>query len=573
MLKRSYKLIICVVLVTTLFVFSYFPAFAIGEEILVAGAIEGALAASGIGISVDGISALNSNVIWQDDVLKLTNSEKDTWYQAIQDGQVRWVTNALIIDGISYDKVTLDNGLSSSLNYFTTRIIEDYELEDGSTGTLFQYSGYVDSSGTIFPLVYSYYNYTIGPSAILQRNSSLVIGTGPGRTEFTVGNSTSGQVDIYYLNNQIFSQNNLSFGYLPRDVVPIYAINRNNGRTYVGYKYGSDSYFSRFAETGVVISDTTNLTIFYDVDELDSVLPVGYGYYYYVPSSLRPIGVTEDGIYTDSSVVEDTINSITTGAGEDNIILSGKEDFDNPLPPPPPVPDTTIADTSYSTLHDELIDIKNHQAHSGSVLENIDSGVDVIGRSVDNIDQTLTDIEGYVEQGTADIVDSVDTAGQAVVDGLSDVEGAIDTAGQSVVSELGRLRTIFDTIGQSVISLLQGIRTAIGTVVTTITDAVADITDAIDGLAEQVLEDIETAPINVFSTALDVIKLAFAPIIAALKACIGLWHYVVEWVQVTAPVFSTFFGLMSGTSYNMVLPIYAALAGPIVIAIYKRFGK
>lgn len=90
---------------------------------------------------------------------------------------------------------------------------------------------------------------------------------------------------------------------------------------------------------------------------------------------------------------------------------------------------------------------------------------------------------------------------------------------------------------------------------------------------KKILEDIETAPVKVYRSALEVLKTVFAPILLLLRSVIGLWHYVVEWVQAITPVFSSFFGLMSGTSYYMVLPIYAGIAGPIVIAVYKRFGK
>lgn len=124
--------------------------------------------------------------------------------------------------------------------------------------------------------------------------------------------------------------------------------------------------------------------------------------------------------------------------------------------------------------------------------------------------------------------------------------------------------------------ILRWIQETISTVknaVQTLDDKLTQIYDKVEALPQQILQDIETAPIDIYRRCLDIIKVVFAPIILLLRSVIGLWHYVVEWVQVTAPVFSSFFGFMSGTSYNMVLPIYASLAGPIVIAVYKRFGK
>ena len=53
----------------------------------------------------------------------------------------------------------------------------------------------------------------------------------------------------------------------------------------------------------------------------------------------------------------------------------------------------------------------------------------------------------------------------------------------------------------------------------------------------------------------------------------GLWHYVVEWLASVNAPFVWIFGVMSGASANMVLPIYATLAGSICIAIYKALGR
>lgn len=564
MLKRSYKLIICVVLVTTLFCsFSVAPAHAVVAEIAAgAGLLGSALGSIGVELLAGGAATAATLGLWLNGDYSIIGS-----LTGVADGYIKVADNSVIIDGVQYDSIFLDPALAAELHTKAFDFVTQKAISSNSSGLLASGVGYFDGVPIYFD----------GSAYYSQSFLFSELGGSMGNFQFipksTPGNPNYIGFNVNYTNGQINLQNRDKNSYpFPRS----FHITGFDVNPYLdGYdSLGDLLYHVSISPSGIAVSAPFNYS--YVSGSIDaSPLPVDYGFQAYVPSSaLSGAGISGGTYVIDGGVGEDTIIELIQLLddlyGQHEIVDA---EFTEETAPTPPVPDTTIADTSYLTLHDELIDIKNHQAHSGSVLENIDSGVDVIGRSVDNIDETLTDIEGYVVQGTADIVDSIDTAGQAVVDGLSDVEGAIDTAGQSVVSELGRLRTIFDIVGQSVISLLQGIRTAIGTVVSTITDAVSDITDAIEGLAEQVLEDIETAPINVFSTALDVIKLVFAPIIAALKACIGLWHYVVEWVQVTAPVFSTFFGLMSGTSYNMVLPIYAALAGPIVIAIYKRFGK
>lgn len=562
MLKRSYKLIICVVLVATL-LFSFSVAQASAEVVgLAAGAglLGSALGSLGVELLAGGAATAATLGLWLNGDFSIIGS-----LTGVADGYIKVADNSVTIDGVQYESIFLDPSLAAELHTQAFDFVTQKAITANSSGLLASGAGYsvgvpfYNVNGSIrtqdFYLPYSYHE------TIYSNIGDVNFSTYSDRVDGSRGWYS------YAVNNPPPASGTLGYNFY--------------NPTYLSYNSNFDYVYLYPFSSGAnllngVLFDNEPFTFTYVSGSIDvAPLPSDYGFQAYVPSSaLSGAGISGGTYVIDGGVGEDTIIELIQLLddlyGQNEIVDA---EFTEETAPTPPVPDTTIADTSYSTLHDELIDIKNHQAHSGSVLENIDSGVDVIGRSVDNIDQTLTGIDGYLEQGITDIVDSVDTFGQSVVDGLSDVEDAIDTFGQSVVSELGRLRSTFDTIGQSVISILQGIRTAIGTVVTTITDAVSDITDVIEGLAEQVLEDIQTAPINVFSTALDVIKLAFAPIIAALKACIGLWHYVVEWVQVTAPVFSTFFGLMSGTSYNMVLPIYAALAGPIVIAIYKRFGK
>lgn len=127
------------------------------------------------------------------------------------------------------------------------------------------------------------------------------------------------------------------------------------------------------------------------------------------------------------------------------------------------------------------------------------------------------------------------------------------------------LDQILRWIQETIKAIQTAIQSATETLIQTLTEIKTKLQD--------ILDHIRQGHIDLFINVLDVIKSFFAPVFGLLRAALGLWHYVVEWVQATAPVFSTFIGFMSGTSYNLVLPIYAALAGPICIAIYKRFGR
>ena len=102
---------------------------------------------------------------------------------------------------------------------------------------------------------------------------------------------------------------------------------------------------------------------------------------------------------------------------------------------------------------------------------------------------------------------------------------------------------------------------------------IAEIPEAIRELADQILEDIELGPAKLFDKALDILKSLFLPLLLPIRAMMNLWHYVVEWIQSVSSPFTWIFGIMSSTSYNMVLPIYALLAGGICISIYKALGR
>lgn len=120
------------------------------------------------------------------------------------------------------------------------------------------------------------------------------------------------------------------------------------------------------------------------------------------------------------------------------------------------------------------------------------------------------------------------------------------------------LQTMLDSIFDAIQSVIQQI---------------AEIPEAIRELADKILEDIELGPSKLFDKALDILKTLFLPLLLPIRAMMNLWHYVVEWIQSISSPFTWIFGIMSATSANMVLPIYALLAGGICISIYKALGR
>lgn len=169
-----------------------------------------------------------------------------------------------------------------------------------------------------------------------------------------------------------------------------------------------------------------------------------------------------------------------------------------------------------------------------------------------------------------------------VIDPLPDPDPAPDQpqAGTTIAdTDWTKLDEILRWI-QSTIDSIRHLTESLQTMLDSIFDAIqsaiqhiAEIPEAIRELADKILEDIELGPSKLFDKALDILKSLFMPLLLPIKAMMNLWHYVVEWIQSISIPFTWIFGIMSGTSYNLVLPIYAVLAGSICIAIYKALGR
>ncbi len=126
---------------------------------------------------------------------------------------------------------------------------------------------------------------------------------------------------------------------------------------------------------------------------------------------------------------------------------------------------------------------------------------------------------------------------------------------------------------QSTIDSIRHLTESLQTMLDSIFDAIQSIAESIRELADKILEDIELGPAKLFDKAIDILKTLFLPLLLPIRAMMNLWHYVVEWIQSVSSPFTWIFGIMSGTSGNMVLPIYALLAGGICISIYKALGR
>lgn len=143
----------------------------------------------------------------------------------------------------------------------------------------------------------------------------------------------------------------------------------------------------------------------------------------------------------------------------------------------------------------------------------------------------------------------------------------LDSLLRWIQSTLDNLRVVVSNYLHNIDSLLQKIY-----------DEIVEFPEALKDFFDpdwfnKLAEGLEQHAINTAKKAIDALKRIFAPILLLLKNALGIWHYVVEWLAYIGTPFSWILGVFQSAGNGIMLPIYASIAGFIVIAVYKRFGK
>lgn len=357
----------------------------------------------------------------------------------------------------------------------------------------------------------------------------------------------------------------------------------------------SQTFYLPFGVGSVPLSDNTRFDIF----ERAST-PISYGYRYYVVNGTNHNLVTDATAlnYLDSCYYLVEGNTVrlyyhrTNGtssrspytAGGNYVSSPFRFDYtsgviDAPLDPGDGLlitfpssytdPDPQVTTNNYD-IHD-LINIyptisqpQGHEINIDPEL-NPDFQTDIdLGDGVGDLIQTILRLIDVLDLLDFEFAPKPDSPEPAPVDPDPAIpDTPVGEQDGTWLDELLRwIKNAIDVISQSVIDAKDSI-----------INEIQDLAQQLSELPQQILEDIETGPSKVFRKALDVLKSIFLPLLLPIKAMMNLWHYVVEWLSSIASPFLWIFGVMSGTSYNMVLPIYAGLAGAICIAIYKALGR
>lgn len=103
-----------------------------------------------------------------------------------------------------------------------------------------------------------------------------------------------------------------------------------------------------------------------------------------------------------------------------------------------------------------------------------------------------------------------------------------------------------------------------------IQQSISSIPQSISNLGDRILQDIQEGPIRLFDKFLDIFRTVFAPVFSLITSGLGIWHYVVEWLS---SISSPFTFILSVLPSGVLIPVYACVAGFLVIAIFRRFGR
>lgn len=139
--------------------------------------------------------------------------------------------------------------------------------------------------------------------------------------------------------------------------------------------------------------------------------------------------------------------------------------------------------------------------------------------------------------------------------------------------------SLIDSTLKDIVQALKNIYDGIA-IGNTFSEAIKNLNDKINWSLDDIKEKIgdltdriERGSVDWFRDIVQSIWQPFLPILNIFRSGVGIWHYVVEWLQAVHAPFVTFWNFLGSAGYIFLTPIYAAAAASIVLAIYRRFGR
>lgn len=508
---RNFKIIASVVLMIALLL--SISVFASADPLSAAafgGLFEASLAAGGVSISSSGLTASEL-----DDYYSSSATISPEWYDSLSGGSVHYKSGAKTYGSVVYDYVFVSNTIAEYCASEGIAFLNDHEITASDMGSLIS-SGDIGYQGDLFCIK--------DPSTNNWKTNTYHLGT-LSNFDFTFSGSTQSiasgtkyiitRVDDLTGTTSTYSRNNYP------NLLNVYFEVRNhvwqmmNGqqnpvRTYIDYPV-----------------TTKNGTVDYSTLAVLDFDPGDDGLGFYIPSTFRPAGLTsstdDDFAVGTDTIILDILDSASQASASNSIVDASWTSI---------IPSSdTLGDTPYDTWMSDF----------GS---------------------EVTDTLGLIDQDIQDVNDTIGLVGEDIVD-------AIDTYGQSAIEAIEGQTDVIDSYGQTVTESLDNIDVGINAPLTGVKAKLDSLIDSIANVGENILEAVKQEILG------DIAKLetVFSGVITRLRNAMSIWHYVVEWLGSIGSVFGWMIGFASNTSYYMVLPIYACIAGGIVLGVYRRFGR
>lgn len=241
-----------------------------------------------------------------------------------------------------------------------------------------------------------------------------------------------------------------------------------------------------------------------------------------IPTTYRPLDISSDfNGEIDAPAFDSVINALAL-AGASNVIENARQE-DYPLIPPSPTP--TPEPTPVPVPTTPIIDA---------------TVADVVEPIVDN-----------VNNGIQNVIDAIESTAEGTDDEIESAAGYLG----------GLIGLLHELLRQGLITLEEAIA------------LVREAVSSLEEVLEEVLEAVQLHPLDLFGAALDDFQISFGGAMAGIRERLGIWHYVVEWLNCIGTCFRWFLSIFQNTAYCMVVPIYASVAGLICLSLYRRFGR
>lgn len=530
-MKKSIKRVICFAFVIVICVTMSASAFATPLSQRVKAYIMAAALASNLVLEPVGAVLDASNAVDPFGIVSTISGANASWTDYIDQSVIQVKKDVVTVDGVPYSQIWFGPEAAQALRLGNLDFASAYNISNNVSEAVTYADGYGHVDG--IP-IYHYNNIYSSPRYKLGNTGS-----------FNIGNSVINIPQAYYLQgNQTFS-NSTTFGFTPANAT----VNSN-----------TDNYYNISITSGRFNGYLGKST------SLNTGITIG-NYLSYIPYDNTPFSFDYTSGIIDAPIADDDWLVIQVPSQHPGTTSHPGYDIDDIVQDYPELPQgkTINVDPTLNPQYQTDIDLGNDL---GDLINTIMNLLDL-----------LKDTGGFKIEFNKNVNPDPEPEPAPVPDPevIPDVDPFPDAPIES--------DTIADTLYDYLDALLRWIQSTIDNFRVSVSNWFHNIHDDLQSIYDSIqdivsgdwgnslADTLESHAINTAKKAIDALKRIFAPILLLLKNALGIWHYVVEWIAYIGTPFSWILGVFQSAGNGIMLPIYAGIAGAIVIAVYKRFGR